>query len=539
MTGDVAKLEREATIRKALPENVKAIVDASATDPGAPFVPAAVSSLKKLRAEDMANWTRARTLFAGIAGVLVGELDKLTAPKGVGDSLQGEAIEWDDPDPWPEPVDGAALLDGLRDRIEHYADMPAGGAVAVALWALYSWCHDSFPVSPNLMITAPERESGKTQVTELLSWMVRRPSPVSDASAAAIIRGIAADRPTLLFDEAQSFLKRKADDPIRGVLLASFTRRFAYVQRVEGESNERRRFDTFTPKAMNGRKLAAVDDMLTSRSLVIAMTRATRRLPELRSDRDPIGEDARAQCRRWAADQAATLRDADPDTGGRIGRVAQVWRPLFAIADAAGGSWPTCARTAADALSASAAAVADGDTLGVMLLADVREVFADQDTIKSEELDRALVELSERPWATLGHGDRKMTPQARGRMLAAYGIRTVEVPGRRKGYRREQFESAWTAYLPDGPGESNRGTVETLENKGFRETSNRGDGFSLPRFENNGNSLKQETSTVPRFENRGARGNGADSAPAQVALPEQPPGTETAGDAYRRMKRGS
>ena len=66
--------------------------------------------------------------------------------------------------------------------------------------------------------------------------------PVSDASAAAIIRGIERDGPTLLFDEAQSFLKRKGDDPIRGVLLASFARRFANVERVEGDGHEVRTF---------------------------------------------------------------------------------------------------------------------------------------------------------------------------------------------------------------------------------------------------------------------------------------------------------
>ena len=303
------------------------------------------------------------------------------------------------------------------------------------------------------MITAPERESGKTRVTELLSWMVRRPKPVSDASAAAIIRGIERDGPTLLFDEAQSFLKRKADDPIRGVLLASFTRRFAYVERVEGDAHEVRMFSTFTPKAMNGRNLARLDDMLTSRSIVLPMTRATRRRPELRADRDPVGEAVRSRCRRWAGDQSAALREADPDMGDRIGRTAQVWRPLFALADAAGGDWPALSRWAADALAASTAKVTDGDTLGVMLLADVREVFCNRDRIKSDDLDGALVALPERPWSTLRPGDKPMTAQWRGRTLAAYGIlagtHRFTDGDRKKGYERTDFESAWAAYLPE------------------------------------------------------------------------------------------
>ena len=356
MSMDTMKAKREAAIRDKLPDDVVALVDVAKLDPGAPFEPAAAALLSKLRADDPAAWSRTRAMFRVIDGVTIGDLDRMTAPAGgEGDGKQGRPVVWEDPEPWPVPVDGAALLDDIKRVVEHYASLPAGGAVAVALWALYTWAFEAFGVSPNLMLTAPERESGKTRVTELLSWMVRRAKPVSDASAAAIIRGIERDGPTLLFDEAQSFLKRKADDPIRGILLASFTRRFAYVERVEGDGHEVRAFSTFTPKAMNGRNLARVDDMLTSRSIVLAMTRAPRWLPELRADRDPVGVELRQRCARWANDNAPELREADPDMGERIGRLAQVWRPLFAVADAAGGDWPALARSAAGVLEASAA----------------------------------------------------------------------------------------------------------------------------------------------------------------------------------------
>ena len=452
-----AKAKREAKIRDKLPVDVVALIDVAKLDPGAPFEPKPVAQLTKLRADDPAAWSRARSMLKAIDGVTLGDLDRLTARDNGddGDGRQGRAVEWDDPEPWPESVNGATLLDDLNGLLDRYAELPAGGAAAVSLWAVYTWTIDAFDVSPNLMITAPERESGKTRVTELLSWMVRRPKPVSDASAAAIIRGIERDRPTLLLDEAQSCLKRKADDPIRGVLLAGFARRLANVERVVGDSHEVRVFSTFTPKAMNGRNLARVDDMLTSRSIVLPMTRATRRLPELRADRDPVGLDVRRRCARWADDHAAELREADPDVGDRMGRAAQVWRPLFAVADAAGGDWPVRARSAADALAASAAKVMDGDTLGVMLVADVREVFGSHERMKSEDLDAALVALPERPWATLRPGDRPMTAQARGRMLAGYGIHaeTLSFPGAKakKGYRRTTFDTAWAAYLPETP----------------------------------------------------------------------------------------
>ena len=540
MSIDPANAKREAEIRAKLPNDVVALIDAARLDPGALLEPDALKRLRELRAGDPATWARARAMVRPIDGVSVTDLDRMTKPAGgEGDGLQGRAVEWDDPVPCSEAVDGAALLDDIKGKIAHYASLPAGGAAAVSLWALYTWVFDAFGVSPNLMMTAPERESGKTRVMELLSWMVRRAKPVSDASAAAIIRGIERDAPTLLFDEAQSFLKRKGDDLIRGVLLASFARRFAIVERVEGDGNENRVFSTFTPKAMNGRKLATIDDMLTSRSIVIAMTRAPWRMPDLRADRDPVGEAVRARCARWAADHAAALREADPDMGARFGRSADVWRPLFAIADEAGGDWPALARSAADILETSASKVTGGGTtLGVMLLADIREVFGDREHIQSEELDRALNALTERPWATLRPGDKPMTPQARGRLVATYGIETVEVSGRRKGYRREQFEEAWAVYLSDDTGESNRGTVETLQNKGFCKNANRGNGAAPHGSGDAGNPTNEGTSTVPRFNIPGNGGGGVSAPPARVEMPKQRPGTERGGEAYRRTPDG-
>ena len=533
------KLLREANMRDKLPDDVVKLIDRAKGDPGAPFEPDALALLTRLHADDLAAWSRARGMFKAIDGVAIGDLDRLTAPAGgEHDSKQGRPIAWKDPEPWPAPVDGEELADGIKQHVDRYTRLPRGGPVAVSLWALYTWVFDSFSVSPNLMITAPERESGKTRVTELLSWMVRRAKPVSDASAAAIIRGIERDRPTLLLDEAQSFLRRKGDDPIRGILLASFVRRFASVERVERDKHdgfEVREFSTFTPKAMNGRNLARVDDMLTSRSIVLAMTRAPGKLPELRADRDPVGVELRQRCARWAADHEAALREADPDMGERIGRTAQVWRPMFAIADALGGEWSMLARNAADLLDASAAKVSDGGaTLGLMLLADVREVFGDREEMQSADLDRALNDLPERPWATIGPGGKAMTAQKRGQLISDYSIQTAEVSGRRKGYKREQFEEAWAAYLPHDPPESNRGTVESLQNKAFPENPNRGNGASLHGLEYAGNPTDKEVSTVPRSDIPGER----EGDPVPLELPMQPDSAMTSAEAYRSARDG-
>ena len=93
-----------------------------------------------------------------------------------------------------------------------------------------------------------------------------------------------------------------------------------------------------------------------------------------------------------------------------------MWEPLLAIADLAGGEWPSRARRAATILSGRASV--DDDTLAIRLLVDVRQVFT-EDTLGSADLVYRWVRLEDRPWAD-GAGGRPIT-QAR----AASGERPV------------------------------------------------------------------------------------------------------------------
>ena len=56
-------------------------------------------------------------------------------------------------------------------------------------------------------------------------------------------------------------------------------------------------------------------------------------------------------------------------------RPADVWEPLIAVADLAGGDWPKLARDACTALVKGARE--DAQSMGIRLLADLREVFGD------------------------------------------------------------------------------------------------------------------------------------------------------------------
>src|SRR5262249_14252255 len=140
--------------------------------------------------------------------------------------------------------------------------------------------------------------------------------------------------------------------------------------RVLGEKLELREFAVFGALAFarNGK----MPDDLEQRSIVIEMQRRrpSEEIAELREgpceQLDRLGR----MSARWADDNADLVAGCDPDMGGVINRIADNWRPLFAIADAIGSDWPERIRDAAAIL-----APRESQSIGPMLLADIKALF--------------------------------------------------------------------------------------------------------------------------------------------------------------------
>ena len=129
-------------------------------------------------------------------------------------------------------------------------------------------------------------------------------------------------------------------------------------------------------------------------------------------------------------------------------RAEDVWEALVAVADAAGGPWPARARVAARVLSDEAEEDA-ADSL--RLLADLRDVFGQQDKLWTQTILGKLHEIPEAPWGDwYGHPlkDRELA-----KLLKPYGIRSRDVrdgKDNHKGYYREQFIQEWRSYSRAG-----------------------------------------------------------------------------------------
>jgi Protein of unknown function (DUF3631) len=218
------------------------------------------------------------------------------------------------------------------------------------------------------------------------------------------------------------------------------------------------RFEVFGPKALAG--LGDLPPTLSSRCLRVELKR--RRLDEPIEDffpEDVAGQARRlrSELKRWAASEYGNLKGSRPvRIDGLRDRTNEVWRPLLAIAELAGEKWTAAARRSALALATSQS---HEPTIAVLLLSDIRDVFADKkaERIATSDLILALAQFSESPWAEWwldpkGELPVRGAPRKLAQLLRPYGIRTNHTVrnGKRvaKGYRREDFVDAWERFLP-------------------------------------------------------------------------------------------
>lgn len=398
----------------------------------------------------------------------VGILDKLVAEKrpkleAANAELQGRAMILPEVVPWPTAVDGAEVLSEASETFSRYVALRAGAADALALWVAHAHAFAAFVCSPRLNITSPEKGCGKSTLRDVLIFLVPRPVATESLTPAVLFRVTEARKPTILADEVDAWLRH--NEELRA-LLDSGHRRGGQAWRCEGEGNEVRAFNVFAPAVLCG--IGSLPGTLHDRSIVVRLERAKPGEVRKRFDSRRTGAE-KELCRkfaRWTADNYAQLEVSDPALpSGAFNRVADNWRPLFAIAEAAGGDWP---RRAADAFTKlTSGADDDAQGLGTMLLADIRGALGEsgEDRIFSQTLVSTLCAMTDRPWSEANHG-KSITQNWVARHLKSFGIasRSVRIGSdTAKGYHRSDFDEAFDRYLSP-PGESNRHNVTTPDN---------------------------------------------------------------------------
>ena len=150
---------------------------------------------------------------------------------------------------------------------------------------------------------------------------------------------------------------------------------------------------------------------------------------------------------RWSVDNLDRLRGAKPSIPTEIGnRYDDNWRLQFAIADLAGEDWAEQARITAIELEHAA----DNTTARIRLLVVTKKILSEVGgDIGSQQLIDRLIADPDSEWAEWQRG-KPITQAQLARLLKPFHIfpDQIWIGGHQlRGYRRSQFEDAWSRYL--------------------------------------------------------------------------------------------
>ncbi len=305
-----------------------------------------------------------------------------------------------------------------------------------------------------------EQRGTSTRVLEVAQHLVAKPEMTISVTTAAIFRMLATGPITLLFDEIDAIFTGKTGgnhEDLRALLNAGY-KRSATVARCVGDASRMKveRFPVFAPVALAG-IAGGMPSTITTRAITIHMRRRAPhehaepfREKKVGTEAEPLHDHLADWLDTVGADRLAGAEPAIPD--GVTDRNAEVWEPLLAIADQAGGHWPTTARAAATHFVTTAAHTTG--SIGTRLLADLHTLYrtTGTDRMATTDILTALLAAEETTWGDLD--GRPLDARRLARELARYGVRPgpLRIGGHpTKGYQIHGptgLTDAWTRYLP-------------------------------------------------------------------------------------------
>ena len=359
-----------------------------------------------------------------------------------------------------EAPDGAEILDGIHAFIGRFMVMPSDAALdAVALWAMHCHCTDKervlvFDSTPRLAILSDEPGSAKTLLMTLLELLTPRALIISQPTAPALVNLIRDEHATILLDELDLFFGPGNGRRDARALINTGYKRSGKTARANGVIH------TFAPFCIGG--LAAVfcanENLRPTRErcIMIRLRKIEGEREEFRSRlHDAIGHDLREAASAWATAYGMELATAWPDLpDGVDGRTKEIWEPLFAVAEIAGGDWPKRADAACRAL-----ALGDGSdarpelTPLARLLRCLRAAFDGEAEVGSAELVRRLYALDKRflvLWPNEGLAPRELAALLRPLGVAPRKFRP-EGGAPVQGYRLADLEQYLASDVPAVP----------------------------------------------------------------------------------------
>lgn len=323
---------------------------------------------------------------------------------------------------------------------------------AAALWVahVHLWTDEWPDLTPYLIFDSPQKRCGKSRALDAIEPMVPAPWRIDAAPTASVLfRKLDRGLFTILIDEVDQLFTRGAD---RGELVAVLNagwRRGATIAKTNKKTHEAEDHSAFAPKVLAGIDSSRWSSTIVDRAVRIELRRR-RKSERVERWRHRLhyaeGEQVAEQLAALAELGETVSRVQVADIDEIDDRAFDSWEALLQVAELAGASWPGRARAATIALSSGRV---EEDDLGVLLLADVREVLADRQRISTADLLDALLGLTESPWRE--YGREGLTANRMARLLRPFGVRSRSIridDWSGKGYDREDLLDAFERYLP-------------------------------------------------------------------------------------------
>ena len=337
-------------------------------------------------------------------------------------------------------------LDAMDRFMKRFVAFPSDSdRYSVVLWAAHTHLLDCFDSTPRLVLSSPEKQSGKSRCLEVLTLFVPEALHASSISPAAMFRRIAQDpRPTLLLDEYDTVWNNRPSEGAEELraLVNGGHRRGASTWRCSGSNHEVREFPIFAAVALAG--IGYLPDTIVDRSVVIKMRRRGpgEHVEQFRYVYDIDGYDIRDQFTEACEPYRESLQGFQVENP-LADRAADVWEPLLIIGEIAGGHWKQRSLEAALAASNTEVLV---DSVGVELLKDVRKIWPPGEaSLEVSSLLKFLISEPEMRWGEFK--GKPLTARGLAQLLKSYGIKSSRTSSARFYHYRE-IKDVWDRYLP-------------------------------------------------------------------------------------------
>lgn len=408
-------------------------------------------TIRKLALLKLVDYDRVRTAQAKELGIRPSALD--TEVKAARSIDKANKLPFPTIEPHQHQIDPAQLLNEVTNAIQQFIVLDEHQADAAALWCAMSYFIDVINIAPLVIINAPEKACGKTQLLNVIGKLSFRPLPAANASASALFRAVELWTPTILIDEADTFF---ADNPeLHGMVNAGYARG-GFVLRSEstGDSFVPKMFSVYSAKALAGIKLEKhLPDATMSRGIILNLRRKLtgETIIRLRHADPDLFTVLASKLARFAKDYSEQVRVSRPVLPEALSdREQDNFDAILAIASCAGDEWINKATKAALKLSESSSD--KSANTGNELLSDIQAVFDNKciKIISTIDLILALCDDEEAPWLTYNRG-KPIAARQLVKQLEAYEIRPKQIRlnsyDRIRGFELLQFNDAFKRYL--------------------------------------------------------------------------------------------